>query len=849
NLIEAYKKAIPTSDPNFVMNQYGKILQPETESFYTDELINQAKGYSDTAIVVVSRISGENCGECPMTSKDYLSGEEDTTRTYLQLSKKEEDMLNIVEDNFSKVIVLLNTTNSMETGFLRNEKISAALYCGPTGLSGTESVANLLAGRKIEKDENGKEVTTLISPSGRLADTYSNNLALEPGFANKDVRNKSTTSGNLVYQEGMYFGYRWYETADKEGFFNGLPNGYDSAVVYPFGYGLSYTDFSWTINKVSLPEGSSLTKDSKIDIEVTVKNTGDYAGKDVVELYYSLPYYKGGIEKSAINLGAYAKTSVLQPNDSQVVTLSISAYEMASYDCYDKNENNHSGYELDAGNYELKFMKDAHHAKDMASPVLNYTVDSTININKDPITNYSVINRFTGDDGYAGISYDGANVGINATYLSRNDFVATFTDKQCGLPTDTDKINKAKIYKTGSNNTDDMPIFGEDNGLYLVTNKDGSRATGDQLKSRKDLAYNDELIDELLSDLDGEKWDKLLNQLSKEEARALVEKSGFGSAEMVTIGKTKTLDFDGPSGFNQNTQKIAEDMSSWTSYPCECVIGCTWNKTLANEFGQSIAFEASKSGLNGWYAPSVNLHRSSFYGRNYENYSEDPLISGDMAAATIMGAKSGGLYCYLKHLILSETGDNPKGVHTWITEQALRELFLKPFEIAVKAGANSIMSSLSCFGPVWSGANYDLVTEVIRNEWGFKGCVVTDWCNGDEIMNTNRGVLAGNDIWLNPMAQNYTPLDPNNSTEMYCAKLATRHNVFAYIDTYQYCRDFDDENNPYHVNAGVISSGDVYEWWIPTLIGIDCVFFITTIAMGIYTFVPWDTLRRKKEQN
>lgn len=849
NLAEKYKQAIPTSDPYLSMNKNGYILQPAT-SFYTDELINEAKSFSDTAIVVLSRISGENVGEIPSVSKDYLSNETDTTRTYLDLSKKEEEMLNIVKNNFSKVIVLLNTTNNMQCDFLKDDKIGAALYCGPTGLCGTESVANLLAGQKVITNEKGEKETIKISPSGKLADTYASDFSSEPVFANKYVRNKSATGGNIVYQEDIYFGYRWYETANEMGFFDSLEHGYDSAVIYPFGYGLSYTDFAWKVTNVSLPSGSSLTKDSKIEIEVNVKNIGEYPGKDVVELYFKAPYISGGIEKSSIVLGDFAKTSLLQPNESQNVTLSISAYDMASYDCYDKNNNSFMGYELDKGNYTLELKENVHKLKEMDKNTFTYSIDETLKFERDPKTNYYVINRFTGDDSYANVCLDGSNVGINATYLSRSNFIATFVDKEASLPKDTAKVNKARIYKTSANDQETMPTFGVNKDLYLVTKKDGSKASSSDLSSGKDLKFNDALVDELMQDFNSSKWDDLINQVSKDEASTLVEKSGFGSKEIESIGKTKTLDFDGPSGFNENTQKIAEDKSAWTSYPCECVIGTTWNESLAYELGQSMAYEASKSGINGWYAPGVNLHRSNYNGRNYEYYSEDPIISGKLASATIKGAKSGGLYCYLKHFALSEEGDNAKGVDTWITEQNFREIYLKPFEIAVKDGANAIMTAFNRIGPVWAGSNYDLLTEILRNEWGFKGSVVTDWASGDDIMHTQRGVLAGNDLWLNPLNRNGVPLNQSDATQMYCAKKALKNNVYTYISTYQYARDYNPENDDYKVNVGVITGANVSNWWIPTLISLDVIIFASNIAYGLYIFVPWDKIKKsKKEEN
>lgn len=843
DLAERYKKAINTKDPWLSVNQNGKILQPG-DDFYSDELISSCKSFSDTAIVVLSRISGENVGEIPTSSVDYLSGKEDKSRSYLELSQKEEHMLDVVKNSFKKVIVVLNTTNNMQCGFLNDEKIQAALYCGPTGLCGAEGVANLICGEKSVVSEDGTSKTEKLSFSGKLADTYAYDYQSEPAFANSFVRNKSATGGNIVYQEGLYFGYRWYETADREGFFDGLEKGYDSAVLYPFGYGLSYTSFSWKLTDVSLKNGSSLEKDSTIDVEVEVTNTGDYPGKDVVELYYSAPYEKGGIEKSAICLGDFAKTSVLQPNEKQKVKLSLRAYDMASYDCYDMNHDGHTGYELDKGDYVISFREDVHHEKQMENSSLTYHLPDIIDYSKDIDTGYDVINRFTGDDGYASIALDGSNVGINAEYLSRRDFVSTFIDKQAALPKDTSKVNKARIYKSGANNQEEMPLFDQDNGNYLFVKEDGSKPTKDDLTKRTGIKYNDALIDELLKDPYGKKWDELLDQLSKEDACALVEKSGFGSQAMASIGKMKTLDFDGPSGFNQNTQKIAEDKSSWTSYPAECVIGTTWNTALADELGRSVAYEADKSGINGWYAPGVNLHRSNYNGRNYEYYSEDPLISGKLASATIQGAKKGGLYCYLKHFALSEEGDNAKGVDTWITEQAFREVYLKPFEIAVKGGANAIMTAFNRIGPVWAGACYDLLTEILRNEWGFLGSVVTDWSSGDEIMNTNRGVVAGNDLWLNPMNSNGAPLDKKDPTEMYCAKEAVRHNVYTFISTYQARRDYNPDSEKGNAVV-IVPKAEGGSWWIPTLISIDVVVFLSTVVLSFFAFFPFEKRKDK----
>ena len=834
-IIEAYQKEIPTSDPWMSMNQYSKIIQPDV-SFYTESMINSAKAFSDTAIVVLSRISGENVGEVPTVQTDYVTGAVDESRSYLEIAKKEEDMLNLVKANFNKVIVVLNTTNNMQCGFLNDDKISAALYCGPTGLNGTESIANLLAGRKKVIAEDGSESYQKVSPSGKLADTFAYDYTIEPSYPNHVVSNKKNTGGNIVYQEGLYYGYRWYETSYQEGY---LPNYYDY-VQYPFGYGLSYTSFSWTVTSLSLPSGSTFSKDSKIEVKVSVKNEGQYPGKDVVELYYSTPYIKGGIEKSAITLADFAKTATLNPGESQEVTLALSVYDMASYDCYDKNNNGHTGYELDQGDYKLSLRSDVHTLKEVnGGNEFTYTLTSSIDYDRDPSTNYYVINRFTGDDAYAGISIDGSNVGLNAKYLSRNDFYSTMVDKQAPLPSDTNKVNKGRLYQSSARDQETMPTFGVDKGLYLAMKSDGTKATAKELDERKDLVYNYDLIDQLMESYDNPLWDDLVNEVNLDSAVSLVEKSGFGSAAIEEIGKIKTLDFDGPSGFNENTQKIAEDKSAWTSYPSECVIGCTWNEELAHEIGRSMALEAHASGINGWYAPGVNLHRSNYNGRNYEYYSEDPILSGKLAAGTIMGAKSGGLYCYLKHFAVSEEGDNPKGVDTWLTEQVFREIYLKPFEIAVKAGANAIMTAFNRIASIWVGACYDLLTEVLRNEWGFKGSVVTDWSSGDEIMNPTRGVIAGNDLWLNPMGQNYAPLDKKDPTVMYCAKEAVKNNLFTFVSTLHYAKHYDSSNDPYQVEVSIKQSASGSNWWIPTIVSIDVVVFLSFIAVGIFTFVPF----------
>lgn len=802
-----------------------KLAEPSLDSVRAK--LDNAKKVSDVAIVVFSRNGGENIGEIPKEVGD-------TGRTYLEYTPDEQALLDMVKENFDKVIVLLNTANTMHAGFLEDEKVDAAMYVGLTGQSGAAAVAEILSGK--------------VNPSGRVTDTYVYSPDYDPAYNNVYSAEQYSGNGHLQYSEDIYFGYKWYETADEEGFFDGVTSeygeGYDAVVQYPFGYGLSYTQFSWALKSVSLPDGENLSQDSEITIEVDVTNNGDREGKDVVQLYATPHYNKGGIEKAHVNLIDFAKTETIQPGETKTVELSFSAYDLASYDTNLKRNQANGGYVLERGDYILRIMKNAHEASEIAD--LTYRADSDIYFNLG-----TVQNRFTGEQAYMGVPIDGSNVGVTQKYLSRADFKATFPKVAASAPTNTEKINEATKKLNDTYDTDVMPDHDQKNNLSLTwvrvdknpqatDDKDRyeyKRPTLEQLNGSVPLADNEKIVfdEELLrelADYNSEKWDLLIAQMSLSEMKSLVEYGGFHTEAVESIGKPKFADYDGPAGFNANSLtgnwSGETDKETWTAYPSEATIGCSWNIDLMYRMGESMGEQAKVTNLSGWYAPGVNLHRSAYTARNYEYYSEDGVLSGKLAANVISGAKSEGLYCYLKHFAVSEMGPNPLKVNTWLTEQNLRENYLKPFEIAVKeGGANAVMTAFNRVGCIWAGANYALNVQILREEWGFNGTLITDYCGKPSDlggMDVRQGVRAGNDLWLNASTQG--ALDLNDATDMACAARAAKNIIYTLVDTWNEC-PFDP----------IIKSA-VYAWWIPVLIVLDVLVVIGFVIWTIFLLKP-----------
>lgn len=791
-----------------------RLIEPGKE-YYTNEMLDDAEAFSENAVMVISRVCGENVGEVPTNQKRKEYGT-DTDRSYLHISEQEEELLDILTQRFDNVIVLVNSSNTMELGFLEDYDVGAALNVSLLGQSGAMAIPKILNGE--------------VNPSGRLADTFAYDTTTAPSFVNL-----TAGAGGAGYFEGIYFGYRYYETADEEGLFDNEKNaygeGYKAIVQYPFGYGLSYSAFTWELTDVSLPDGSQLAIDSKVKLTFSCTNTSSVDGKDVLGVYNSAPYTPGDIEKSSVNLIDFVKTSVIPAGKTQTgIVAEFSAYDLASYDCYDMNDNGFAGYELDQGNYVISFRSDAHTPLTMAKNSLTYSVPSGgLKIEKDPVTGTKVENVLTGETAYAGIPLDGSTALTTApTYLSRADFEGTWPKAPSGKIASV--INAGGTYTNKSYDQTEMPVTGFDSGHRLHT----------------DAGFNEELIAAIAEDYDGQTMDEIVDQLTVSELKKLVESSGFGVGAIESIGKPEGFDFDGPAGFNQNSVKADRDNGKWTAFPCEVLIGQTWDKNIGYQMGTAVAAEAAATGLTGWYAPGVNLHRTPYSGRNYEYYSEDPLLSGKMAANVVLGAKNHGLYCYIKHFTMAEEGPNPRDVDTWTTEQAFREMYLKPFEIAVKEGkGNAIMSGFNNIGATWCGSCYAQNVQILRNEWGFRGTMVTDWSNGDDNMYPERGIRAGNDIWLNPNAANARPLNMSNPTTVYCAKIAARNVIWTYCDTYNTYINYDSSNDAVKVEIGTVTVKKGASVIVPMTVGINV--GIGVVALGLLA-LAWIPFKRKKPE-
>lgn len=824
-------------------NRYNtKLKEPVTANAFPTDVVSRAKDFSDTAVIVLSRYSGEYLGRI----YDYQPKHDlptDESRSFGEISTEEETLIKMCTANFENVIVVFNTGSIMDMTFLDDPSfgtIDAALNVGYMGQSGATAIPKILSGE--------------ISPSGKLADT----IVYDP-----DVNEIGRVNGwatDIVYEEDIYLGYKWYETAAVEGYYDDREKfgetGYDAVVQFPFGYGLSYTKFDWEIVSLSIPSGEVINSKSEITIQVRVTNTGNVPGKDVVELYLTAPYDKGStdgnIEKPHVTLLDFEKTEEIQPNDYDIVEFTITPYELASFDAYDSNNNLITGWELEDGQYQLKLMTDSHHVKDMEGGIINYNVELATSFRKDPVTNTRVKVRFTGDLAYGGCPLDGSSLGTDWTYLSRENFAATMPTTQAQQPSGS-KVNEFKYTYDGYDNDPSyqtMPATEVESNLRLVMGEDGQYITKGQFDGTDSVdfafKYNDDLMFELGNPENWENndtWEKVLNQLSTQELRDLVEGGGYGSQAVESIGKPRYLEYDGPSGFNRTNMSPNVPGSKFTALPAENLVGQTWNKYLSYQAGQVIGMDGQNFGINGIYAPCVNLHRDSLAGRNYECYSEDAVISGQLAAAFIKGAKSNGVHCYLKHLALYDS--NPyTDKRVWLTEQNFRENYLRPFEIAVKeGGANAIMVSFNKIGPNWAGANQALINGIVRDEWGFKGTIITDYSDGsDSVMNVHDGLRAGLNLELNPKYPNTNSngiVDMDDPVEVNLSRESAKGIIYTACNTYWYAMTDTSGDSAYKTTISAPKPVELgFAWWVVVLWIVNISVFGVIIWQGVMLFLP-----------
>ena len=741
-----------------------KIATAETpQNKYTDAVRNSYADYSDAALVVITRIGGEGF-DLPRYQGDS-EGAVSPDSHYLELDQNEIDLLTAVTDGtFKRVVVVFNTPSSFEATFLKDsayaafaDKIDAAVWIGFTGSNGITALGEILNGD--------------VNPSGRLVDTWAADFTKNPSFVNFGTGCLPDTTDkydggmyySVDYEEGIYVGYRYYETrGETDG-----EDWYNANVVYPFGYGLSYTTFDWTVGDAS---ASEIELGTTITVPVTVKNTGSVAGKDVVQLYASAPYTLGGIEKAHKVLVGFAKTKLLQPGESETVTVSFDPYSAASYDYRDANSNGFSGYELEAGEYTLYVSRNAHESEKAIA--LNLAAD--VQIGTDPTTDSEVVNRYTDSENFLDSDWQ-----LDAM-LSRADWEGTLPTPQTAQQhAGTDRLYEEIRSEEHNNPTDfdseEYPWFGEEPTLILR----------DLLPSAEAEGY------EPVVSYDDERWEELMMGCDEEEMIALINNGAYHTLAMESVGLPATIHGDGPSGFTCFMSK--EQVNGTCQYVSEPVMASTWNIDLMNELGEAIGEEgtigdkATGQPYSSIYAPGVNIHRSPFGGRCSEYFSEDPFISGMMGAAEVQGIQSRGVLPTVKHFVANEqeTHRSIGGDLSWLSEQALREIYLKPFEYTVKLGeTRGIMTSFNRIGTRWTGGDYRLLTEILRNEWGFNGLVICDFNTIPQYMIPRMMFYAGGSLDLaTQQSAMWTDCDTSDAGDAIVLMRAVKDVMYALVNS------------------------------------------------------------------
>ncbi len=760
-------------------------LPEPTADSYSSELIRSAQEFSDTAMIVFSRSGGENF-DLPTDMSDVIYennsaeyADFEAGAHYLELSQTEKNLVDLVCSDFDHVIVVYNGSNAMELGFTEEyEQIESVLWVPSVGQTGFNALGKILTGE--------------INPSGKTSDTFVYDLTAAPYFSNigsfvydnmDEFAFTSQTGDDAVptfvnYNEGIYVGYRFYETAAEEGLI-----AYEDCVQYPFGYGMSYTGFRQTMSDLTVA-------DDIISFDVTVTNEGERAGKDVVEVYCNPPYENGGIEKASANLLDFAKTSELQPGESETITMTMNIEDMASYDSSDAGN-----YVLESGEYGISIRSDSHTVIDEKI----YTVADNIVYNGDnkrDSDDTAAVNQFADDAG-------------DVTYLSRADGFANF-EEATAAPENYSLSDEYKNSFVANNNynaedynddADEMPTMGADNGL--------------------------ELADLVGLDYDDAQWELLLDELTYDDMKNLVGRCGYHTPEVESIGKVETTDVDGP-------QSIVNNFSGASSVgmPGGVTIACIWNKDLSYAFGQMMGKMADELDVTGWYAPAMNIHRSAFGGRNFEYYSEDGVLGGMIAAQTVTGCQEQGVYCYIKHFALNEQDTNRTAMLcTWAEEQSIREIYLKPFELAVKIGdAHAVMSSLNMIGITPTSGDSNLLNNVLRDEWGFRGFVITDTFSGKGYFTADRMIKNGNDALLTNFDNGLNIMEDQSATAVLAMRQASKNILYTVANSRAYTAE--------EISAGLAM------WQIIVI----CVDILTALIAVLGTVFAVRKYRKSKRQ-
>lgn len=743
--LESFYTTFASERPEVGMFAQDWTLPEPTVDSYSDELLSGAKEFSDKAMIVITRVGGEGADVPTDVSAvtfnnnseeydEFAAGEH-----YLQLSQSEKNMVEMVCENFEDVILVYNGANTFELDFVNDySQIKSVIWCPGTGQTGFNSLGSILKGE--------------VNPSAKTPDIFVKDLTTAPYYNNignftyenmdefkTEAFGVPTLPTFVNYVEGIYVGYRFYETASDEGAID-----YDAEISYPFGYGLSYTTFSQDMSDLSVDA------DGNISVNVAVTNTGDVAGKEVVQVYYNPPYTNGGIEKATANLVAFDKTDVIEPGETQEMTITFTAEEMASYDYAGEGS-----YVLEAGDYAISIREDSHTVIEEE----NYTVDETIV--------YDEENARSTDETVAVNQFDSAAGDV--VYLSRENGFENYEEATADPANfEMSEENKATFMNNSNfdpadfnDESDEMPTTGASNGVVL--------------EDMRGLDYDDPA------------WETLLDQLTVDEMSELIALGGYQTVAAKSVGKFSTVDCDGPASINNNFTGVGS-----IGFPSAVMIACSWNTDLAYQFGESIGKMADEMGVSGWYAPAMNIHRSAFAGRNFEYYSEDGVLSGQMAANAVLGAEEHGVYAYIKHFAMNDQENNRLSmICTWSTEQAMREIYLKPFEIAVKqGGAKAVMSSFNYIGNEWAGASDELLNTVLRDEWGFHGMVLTDYYGVYGYMDADNAIRNGNDICLTnyDAGTNYVS-DKTSATSVIAMRQASKNIMYTVVNSRAYSEE------------------------------------------------------------
>ena len=863
DVINYYKNwCAPRSLPFSISSGYDnlyRLADPQMSDFQST--YDAAKSFSDTAIVCLSRVAGEHVDPPHQQINNYKAAKtKNADRGYLEITEEEEALLTAVGQDYEHVIVIINSSNTMQMDFMTDiDGLDACLLVGPTGTVGARAIPKVMWGD--------------VNPSGRTGDTWPMKHWYNPTYytsgywpSNKGPYYTGVPSGaNLAssnsqgdnwpncnfadYSEGIYVGYRWWETADYEGFWeaNGLT--YEDAVAYPFGHGLSYTNFTWEFVDCQPGKNASINEQTEFTFRVKVTNNGDVTGRDVVELYVTAPYYEGEIEKAYVKLVGFQKTARIAPGHSDTVEIKAYARDFLSFDCYDSDNNGFAGWELDRGEYEVKFMQSAHVQKEGIAPV-KFRVSETLNVDYDTHTGEPVKTLFTGEEAIDGISCDGLSIGEPIEYLSRADFskfelvhkntcnpnrawnsLLEVSKGKSGAKAPnayskqdaTDWDNATGEDAFGHEIPDWEPTFGQDSGIRVLDANE--QLTEDGITLAKD--YDDEL------------WDTLLDQVKWDECSAIVNNSSsYNRPGIKSVGlrKGSNNDYKDVEAASQVGVDLDNKTRRLTAYPTPTVQAQCWNTLMPYLFGLSESKDMIIGGADASYGPASNIHRNPYGGRSSEYHSEDGFLAGCTLASVTKGLADGGKSGFIKHFAVNDTEYHRVGLYTWLTEQALREIYLRPFEEAIKRGeANALMTSFNRVGATWSGGSQALIQGVLRNEWGFKGMTITDMIENSTLMDAQMHFRAGNNYILGgsgwntgtgsaPKQNSSTPRLQHRMRE--CAKQVIYAHIRALYNNKLY------NENP--ENAAIVSgsSKPTWIWYKPVLWSAEAL-VLTGLVLGI----------------